>query len=462
MVVELGPFDESSKCAVMTITDRGIGMREAVIRHYFLRAGASYRRGGEWQMNFERDGDSPKIIRSGRFGVGALAAFLIGIEVEIETRYITSNEGYSFKTNLETEAIEVKRSEAIQVGTRIKIVMTNAVYEKLLTNTSRRNKPNYWDWYCLSKPTVLRKFQNKIGAEVSEWSNDKVNVSKGNWRKLKSVTDYEVYWTFESAPALTCNGIFVNDEFAMKRMSVEKEYLCRRDLIVLDFIELPNIAIVDTKGLFPLNLKRDSVTLMQYSFIGDLVRDFLNEMLAWLFFNGPTSLNSAQFSNISFKKWLKSDCKNVFIADATGYALKIAILLQDFKMRHRINYEPGFEFTLTNSDTLVSVYSERDGGLTDPFMNGSESFANVTVTSGKNRTHSGVFKRRLIYDNAYGNSNSFLFPDRESILRVGNNERQSTYHEERREGPWIFETSSSTGNVAEFTIKGLPPGCEDN
>jgi hypothetical protein len=53
VVVELGPLDEATGYATMTISDRGIGMTEATIRDYFLRAGASYRQSAEWKVSFE-------------------------------------------------------------------------------------------------------------------------------------------------------------------------------------------------------------------------------------------------------------------------------------------------------------------------------------------------------------------------------------------------------------------------
>ena len=60
-----------------TITDKGIGMTAEIIRDYFLKAGASYRQSKVWRQEFEVEGRS-QVLRSGRFGVGALAAFLLG------------------------------------------------------------------------------------------------------------------------------------------------------------------------------------------------------------------------------------------------------------------------------------------------------------------------------------------------------------------------------------------------
>ncbi len=58
-------------------------MSEHVIREYFLKADASFRTSDAWhkahdQQADEPDPGKPRIIRTGRFGIGALAMFLFG------------------------------------------------------------------------------------------------------------------------------------------------------------------------------------------------------------------------------------------------------------------------------------------------------------------------------------------------------------------------------------------------
>ena len=61
----------------------GIGMTSSVVLEYFLRAGASFRRSDAWRQQHELAPGESRILRSGRFGVGALAAFLLGDEIEV-------------------------------------------------------------------------------------------------------------------------------------------------------------------------------------------------------------------------------------------------------------------------------------------------------------------------------------------------------------------------------------------
>jgi molecular chaperone HtpG len=62
------------------------------------------------------------VLRTGRFGVGALAAFLLGDEIEVTTRHALSpaEEGINFSARLDDETISLHRVNA-PIGTRIKI-----------------------------------------------------------------------------------------------------------------------------------------------------------------------------------------------------------------------------------------------------------------------------------------------------------------------------------------------------
>ncbi|MER8759205.1 ATP-binding protein [Mesorhizobium sp. M0976] len=82
-------LDDKSQPTFFEITDRGVGMTADVVVNYFLKAGASFRRSDQWKALHEDDKGHSKVIRSGRFGVGALATFLLGEEIEVETRHIS-------------------------------------------------------------------------------------------------------------------------------------------------------------------------------------------------------------------------------------------------------------------------------------------------------------------------------------------------------------------------------------
>jgi molecular chaperone HtpG len=106
----------------ITIADRGIGMNLDVVENYFLKAGASFRRSDAWRKQFEDEAGRSTVLRSGRFGIGALAAFLLGNTIEVTTRHIESDvdHGLCFSASLDDPAIPLAWVRA-PAGTEIRI-----------------------------------------------------------------------------------------------------------------------------------------------------------------------------------------------------------------------------------------------------------------------------------------------------------------------------------------------------
>ena len=73
--------DAANKTCIMKITDNGIGMDEDILLNYFLKAGSSFRKSTIWQKTFLDDEGHAQVQRSGKFGIGVLAAFLLGVKI---------------------------------------------------------------------------------------------------------------------------------------------------------------------------------------------------------------------------------------------------------------------------------------------------------------------------------------------------------------------------------------------
>ena len=120
-------------------------MNLEVLRDYFLKAGASFRNSTAWKQLYEDQNRNSSVMRSGRFGVGALAAFLIGDEITVTTRHVESGEdnGLTFTTKLYEEAIEIRKTKAL-VGTEIKVSVPRSMrvrFPELLKNQYMMSKP---------------------------------------------------------------------------------------------------------------------------------------------------------------------------------------------------------------------------------------------------------------------------------------------------------------------------------
>ena len=115
------------------ITDRGIGMNIDIVRNYFLKAGASFRTSEAWKREHEDDSGRSRVLRGGRFGVGALAAFLIGDEITVTTRRIDepADRALHFSASLDAESIEIQYVRA-PIGTMLSIPITSEqIWEEL-------------------------------------------------------------------------------------------------------------------------------------------------------------------------------------------------------------------------------------------------------------------------------------------------------------------------------------------
>jgi hypothetical protein len=131
VIIELR--EVSAKERYLTVSDRGIGMTPSVVLDYFLKAGASFRRSDVWRQRHEDELGRSRILRSGRFGVGALAAFLVGEEIEVSTRHVRSpaTAGVRFQATLDTDEIQLDYCTR-PIGTTIRVrIGREEVWKKL-------------------------------------------------------------------------------------------------------------------------------------------------------------------------------------------------------------------------------------------------------------------------------------------------------------------------------------------
>ena len=120
------------------VTDNGVGMSLDTVERYFLTAGASFRRSAWWAAAYSDEMGASEVRRSGRFGVGALAVFLIGPVVTVTTRSFLDQTGYGlrFEISLDNDLVEVKRIRC-EVGTSISVKISEKhVVDQLLSSGS--------------------------------------------------------------------------------------------------------------------------------------------------------------------------------------------------------------------------------------------------------------------------------------------------------------------------------------
>jgi molecular chaperone HtpG len=153
--------------AWVTVSDKGIGMTVKTVLDYFLRAGASLRTSEAWRNEFQDESGRSIVLRSGRFGIGVLAAFLIGDELEVSTRHVDSapNQGIAFRASLDTDAIALKwTTRPIGTTVRIKVSTTKANRISELAVLSDERRDRHWP-FSINRETVTGIFITSIGQE---------------------------------------------------------------------------------------------------------------------------------------------------------------------------------------------------------------------------------------------------------------------------------------------------------
>jgi hypothetical protein len=270
----------------IVVTDRGIGMTVSVIRDYFLKAGASFRKSNIWRQEHEDSAGHSRVLRTGRFGVGALAAFLLGDELEVTTRHALSEPGggITFKARLDDESISLSRV-ACPIGTRIRV----NVPERLRKHVSRIVPDNAVKTirfdapvghYFLRRPSLARHFSNRPDAAPQGWLPQPEDEVSTDWRCFSNNAFEKIFWTYNRAyPHLACNGIIIPQQPQSK---------------LWRYIETPNLSVFDKDGQLPVNLQRTGLQA-KLPFQEDLLRSISEDILAYGMIEAPNGCESGWF-----------------------------------------------------------------------------------------------------------------------------------------------------------------------
>ncbi len=253
--------DTRSKTPSFRMIDNGIGMTKEVILKYFLKVGSSYRNSDEWKNKFE----GRSVERTGRFGIGVLAAFLLGEEVSVATLPKGEERGYVFsikkdeykpidiaKAGSEDERIE----KLLQTGggTIIDIVPNAKAVETLSNADTRRVNEDPYGWYFLSDPEVAYEVDDNIMTAKERVTNWLV-LGEFEEDKLKKQDELGVSFKWSDKHAswynCFCNGFAVGQLFYQSG-----------SFFFVDFWHIsPTVFVTDVKNKAMLALDRNTLYL---------------------------------------------------------------------------------------------------------------------------------------------------------------------------------------------------------
>lgn len=305
-------LDLTSDPPTFSIADRGIGMTPETVSSYFLSAGASFRSSWEWETLHIEDSGQSRVPRIGRFGVGALAAFLLGDKICVRSRHYAQEGGVAFEATIECEHIELRKDNSLaSSGTQIEIPITRKE-----TLDQLRHDPESWDWYALDHPTVLRRVRDSAGTRTLENRERIAPESSGDWLSLASNTDCGVFWRWSSGAP---RGRFVEFSEIYNGMRVQNHPSVRRsrtiDRGLVGSILCPRISILDRSGEVTFDLSRRYFATETLPFDAYLAEAVARHYIACLIELSPNERDERRLPRI----WVE-DHSCILSTSATGIA----------------------------------------------------------------------------------------------------------------------------------------------
>lgn len=259
------------------IADNGIGMTKEVIIRYFLVAGSSFRNDIEWKKRFCLENENI-VIRNGKFGIGVIAAFLLGNNVQVETTSIDGEGTYNFSASLNTKQIELMldKEHNSDIGTIIRVELNENIYELLKWQWDNGWKPIYTYGYSSVENIVPWYEWYKLNDVIINicvprgWRKKEKSKERQEWKSF-STDDYEkVQWTYEKISgnySLICNGIIIPQGYNLTGYNFPKR------------INIPLVSITDRYGKLPLNLSRNSLEENKLPMEEELMKNIYFDLL---------------------------------------------------------------------------------------------------------------------------------------------------------------------------------------
>ncbi len=300
----------------LIIDDGGMGMTFDTLQRYFLNAGASFRSSMVWKKSFQDDSGRSVVLRSGRFGVGALAAFLVAddprlVQLRVTTRHVLAEpeRGLTFTASLTDRPLAIEHVVRDQPGTRVEVITTSPPAFMQQSNSEKQEESlaESWDWYCLDWPSIRRV--STIGQELPQSVKlpATVDTSPDDYHWLTPEDYLRVGWTYGDAPALVCNGIIIQREASgLPALESAPNISAGHGYKEPPSLAMPSLSVFDRDGKLPLTLDRLNVDYERISFLPEIKEDVYRNLAALLAVAAPSGPPNPRAMNVTPPEQLQS------------------------------------------------------------------------------------------------------------------------------------------------------------
>ena len=276
------------------VTDKGIGMRSDTIQNFFLRAGATFRQSPDWAKDFLDKRGEPRVLRAGRFGIGAFAIFLLGNNFRMKTRHVTAENaiGYAVDGTADSHIIEIRKKDNLPTGTTIEVELSTENAANLIIGLDKKYRAKKslletTDWFTWDWPVVRRQVVRKTGT-IDLPQNFTVRTSAPEWAKIRPKGFDAIYWSFAEGPSLSCNGLIIgkpDDETSHEKNFEFEDF----DWPEARHYRRPNIAVLDDAANLPLTIQRYTLSNKELPFASELAHDVALSVIAHALVCGPVT-----------------------------------------------------------------------------------------------------------------------------------------------------------------------------
>ncbi|MFJ2043980.1 ATP-binding protein [Paenibacillus taichungensis] len=310
--VEVHLFRENETKKIR-VRDYGIGMTKDVLMNKYFVIGESSKKNSDLNL-------------VGQFGIGALAAFLLGDTVEVRTKNYKEEILYCFTYKLDTNQessinISVEHNSDFSHGTEITINLNKEL--SVLTEKTLKDKLKMDTWYVL--PNIpIQYYVNFELEEIQSFTGEQYE-----WRDLEIPIDsievaYLDHPEKNYASQVILNGLIVPEKYKLQCKFLKK---------------MPFISIQSYKEAMKMNLERSKIEDGLNPVLRTLEKHFIKKGLDQLLIDRESIVSSTRIIN-------RFNYQNEFLTDIplffckTGFGIFSSNTIGDIK----------------GIDTIVRVY----------------------------------------------------------------------------------------------------------
>ena len=328
------------------IKDNGKGMTLVEILNYFLLVGSSFRKSLQWKQEFSSTDGKSLVNRNGKFGIGILAAFLLGDEISVKTRSYKNNSfAYEFKTKIDSEYIDIKQIDDFDIGTEIEILMPNDRFV-LLTQGEKdfhgKDKIVFWTGWHINTTPHVQYFSDK--KELPK----RIYIEKSILRNIYPQNYDRIQWAY----GLSYNTFISCNDIIVALSSIHNTFNDTKNHIIT---QKPSLIIEDSYGILPLRLDRNDVDTDTLPFENELILDVSKDFIAQLLM---LPINSAKITENSIKPH-----RTTFLFAKDGFALISDYIIDKISLKYNLIK------VITSSNTIQNhslIFQHSKNGIIYP------------------------------------------------------------------------------------------------